>query len=81
MICLCFFFAILLAYVKLHFLFAARRLRYHGQMLLLFETPSGFALFTFFGGHCYLPDSVNVIVFPSLAFVNDALACSCGLCQ
>ncbi|XP_066330447.1 uncharacterized protein [Miscanthus floridulus] len=30
-------------------------------MLLLFETPSGFALFTFLRGHCYLPDSVNDI--------------------
>ena len=41
-------------------LFAAKKLKNYGLMLLLFVTPSGFALFTFSEVYFHLPNTLKV---------------------
>ena len=53
---------------------AAAHLGNYGMILLLFETPSGFALFSFVGIYLYEPHAMEVLCF-SFALVFALLLC------
>jgi len=53
--------AILLGLVCLPSMFAADRLGHNGIILLLFETPSGFAIFKYYGVQLFLPNAKEVL--------------------
>jgi len=60
--------AILLGLVCLPSMFAADRLGHNGIILLLFETPSGFAIFKYYGVQLFLPNAKEVLALFFLYF-------------
>lgn len=58
--------------VWLTFVLAAEYLGYYGFILVLLETPSGFAIFSMDGVHLYLPEAIDVL---ALSFLPWLLLC------